>query len=135
MSQGNLNEEELSPALRRHLDVIRACERSGEPMKRYAARKNLSIHTLYQAKKVLRKKGVLGSPSVAPAKRRIARAAEKPALRFVQAVRRSEESEIGFRWRVHLPGGVIFESNAALTSDETLRLLKSLSSEVQEGRA
>jgi len=134
MSQGNSNEEELSPALRRHLDVIRDCERSGEPMKRYAARKGLSIHTLYQAKKVLRKKGVLGLPSVAPAKRRMARAAEKPALRFVQAVRRSEEPEMGLRWRVHLPGGVIFESNAALTSEATLRLIKSLFLEGLEGQ-
>lgn len=128
MSKFNFTEEDLSPALRRHLDTIRDCERSGEPMKRHAARKGLSIHTLYQAKKVLRKKGVLGSPSGTRAKSRIVRTAEKPALRFVQAVRRSEEQERGLAWRVRLPGGVIFESRAVLTSDEMLRLLKSLSS-------
>ncbi len=128
MSKVNFNEEELTPALRRHLDEIRNCERSGEPMKRYAARKGLSIHTLYQAKKVLRKKGVLLSPDGTRAKPRIGRSAEKPTLRFVQAVRRSEEHERGLAWRVRLPGGVIFESNAVLSSDEMLRLLKNLSS-------
>ncbi len=128
MSKADFNEEELTPALRRHLSEIRDCEQSGEPMKRYAARKGLSIHTLYQAKKVLRKKGVLGSPSGTRAKSRIVRTAEKPALRFVQAVRRSEDDEMGLAWRVRLPGGVIFESKAALASDEMLRLLKSLSS-------
>ncbi len=56
MSKGDFNEDELTPVLRRHLEKIRDCERSGEPIKRYAARKGLSIHTLYQAKKVLRKK-------------------------------------------------------------------------------
>ncbi len=98
MSDVDFNEEELSPALRKHLDGIRDCERSGEPMKRYAARKGLSIHTLYQAKKVLRKKGVLGSPSGTRAKSRIVRTAEKPALRFVQAVRRSEDHELASCW-------------------------------------
>jgi hypothetical protein len=128
MSKADFNEDELTPALRRHLGEIRECERSGEPMKRYAARKGLSIHTLYQAKKVLRKKGVLGSPSGTRAKPRIVRTAEKPALRFIQAVRRSEDHEMGLAWWVRLPGGVIFESKAALASDEMLRLLKILSS-------
>lgn len=128
MSQGNFNEEKLTPALRRHLTVIRECEQSGEPLKRYAARKGLSIHTLYQAKRVLRKKGVLRSPDGTRAKPRIGRAAEKPVLRFVQAVRRSEENERVLAWRVRLPGGAIFESNVALSGEAMLRLLKSLSS-------
>jgi len=97
-------------------------------MKHYAVRRGLSVHTLYQAKKVLRKKGVFVSPDGSRAKPRIGRAAEKPALRFVQAVRRSEEQEQGLTWRVRLPGGVIFESNAVLSSDEMLGLLKNLSS-------
>jgi hypothetical protein len=128
VSEVEFNEEELTPALRRHLEVIRDCEQSGEPLKRYAARKGLSIHTLYQAKKVLRKKGVLRSPSGTRAKPRIGWAVEKPSLRFVQAVRRSEEHERVLAWRVRLPGGVIFESNVALFGEAMLRLLKSLAS-------
>ena len=66
---GTEQRDELSATLRKHLDVIEACEQSREPLKRYAERKGLSIHTLYQAKKELRKKGVL-----APTERRLGKA-------------------------------------------------------------
>jgi hypothetical protein len=128
MSEFHSTEEELTPALRRHLAAIRDCDGSGESMKRYADQKGLSIHTLYQAKKVLRKKGVLRLPSRVPAKGVRAPRHAKPSLRFVQAVRREEEHERGMAWRVRLPGGGIFESDTALTLDEMLQLFNNLSS-------
>lgn len=62
MGNGTEPRDELSATLSKHLDVIEAFARSGEPLKRYAERTGLSIHTLYQAKKELRKKGVLPPP-------------------------------------------------------------------------
>ncbi len=128
MSKVDSNEGILSPALRRHLATIRDCERSGEAMKRYATRRGLSVHTLYQAKKTLRKKGFLSSPDVsAAAKSKAFSSPDKGASRFVEVVRRTEGREMDASWRVRLPGGVVFESNASLSTDEMLRLFKSLS--------
>lgn len=116
----------LSPALTKWLAEIQACERSGEVFKAYAARKGLSIHTLYQARKVLRKKGAL-----APHGRPRPKGAEKsPRVergsipRFVQAVQRPEVREAGLAWRLRLPSGLIFESHAPVVIDDVLRLAR-----------
>ncbi|MFT5042407.1 MAG: transposase [Hyphomicrobiaceae bacterium] len=102
--------DELSATLRRHLDVIEACAQSGEPLKRYAERMGLSIHTLYQAKKELRKKGVLPPRQRPGGKVRKPRRGVQRAARFVEAVpRRSEGAAVNPAWRLRLPTGVVFE--------------------------
>jgi hypothetical protein len=56
---------EVSPTLRQHLVHVKTCEASEETLKAYAHRRGLSVQSLYQAKKIARKKGLLaphGSP-------------------------------------------------------------------------
>jgi transposase-like protein len=45
--------------LRKRLAQIEACEKSGESLKEYARRHGLSVHALYQAKKVARRQGLI----------------------------------------------------------------------------
>lgn len=116
----------LSARLRSHLGHIRACERSGEALKPYAARKGLSIHALYQAKRELRRRGVRfeGGPSRRSGRRGGEARSSSPA--FVEAVRRDAVPRSDAAWRVRLPGGAVFESRVPLGSEETLRLLREL---------
>ena len=126
---GTEQRDELSATLRNHLDVIEGCEQSGEPLKRYAERKGLSIHTLYQAKKELRKKGVLPPPKRPRGKAGEPRRGVQRAPRFVKAVpRRSEGAAANPAWRLRLPTGVVFESTTAITADEIVRLARVLGS-------
>ena len=121
--------KELSATLRKHLDVIETCEQSGEPLKRYAERKGLSIHTLYQAKKELRKKGVLAPTERPRGKTRKPQPGVQHAPRFIEAVpRRSEGAAVNPAWRLRLPTGVVFESTTAITADEITRLARVLGS-------
>ena len=118
----------LSPALTKWLAEIQACERSGEALKAYAARKGLSVHTLYQARKVLRKKGVLaphGRPRPTGAGK-LPRVERESIPRFVQAVQRSDVRDPGLAWRLRLPSGLIFESHAPVVIDDVLRLARGL---------
>ncbi len=124
---GTVRREELSATLRKHLDVIEGCEQSGEPLNRYAERKGLSVHTLYQAKKELRKKGVLPPPKRPRGKARGPRRGDQHGPRFVEAVpRRSEGAAVNPAWRLRLPTGVVFESTTAITADEIARLVRVL---------
>ena len=126
MATKRSNNGALSSKLAKALAEIEACERSGEPLKHYAERKGLSIHALYQAKKSLRKKGVLPPHDRPQAKGRAASAACRPAPRFVEAVRRGEVREAVVAWRLRLPCGVIFESHTPLATEEVLQLVESL---------
>ena len=126
---GTEQRDALSATLRKHLDVIEGCAQSGEPLKRYAERKGLSIQTLYQAKKELRKKGVLPSPRRQRGKARGPRRGVQHGPRFVEAVsRRSEGAAVNPAWRLRLPTGVVFESTTAITADEIVRLARVLGS-------
>lgn len=118
----------LSPTLTKWLAEIHACDRSGEALKAYAARKGLSVHTLYQARKVLRKQGVLAPRIRAQAKRteKSPRVERGSIPRFVQAVQRPEVRDPGLAWRLRLPSGLIFESHAPVVIDDVLRLARGL---------
>ncbi len=113
-----------SPILRKRLAVIRACEQSGESLKDYAARQGLSVHVLYQAKKVARQQGLLAPHRAEPVKR--ARSKARPRPRFVDAVRRDEAQASGAAWRLRLPTGVVFESGTSLTPEEIIKLVDAL---------
>jgi len=126
MTKQDENEDTLTPILANWLAVIRACEKSGEALKSCAARKGLSIHSLYQAKRALREKGIL-QPPVAASKNRQAssgRSAAKP--RFSQVVRRIGEDPSSIPWRLRLPTGLVFESHAPLAVDDVVRLARGL---------
>ena len=66
------------------LKHIRAAEGRGEPLKQYAARKGLSEHSLYEAKRRLRDLGVLAAASPrkqTPAPARASRGSRYPRPR------------------------------------------------------
>ena len=50
--------QEASARLRKRLGQVRACEQSGETLKAYAAHHGISVHSLYQAKKQARQRGL-----------------------------------------------------------------------------
>ncbi len=114
-----------STALREHLSTIRSCEKSGESLKSYAERHGVSVHSLYQAKKTARKKGLLpphratsqaGSPAKSPRRTRFVEA--RPAT--------SMPSPVRSRWRIRFTSGEVLESDATLSMDDIVRLAEQL---------
>ena len=89
MAEENLNEIVLTPTLSNWLAIIRSCEQSGESLKSYAARKGLSIHSLYQAKRSLRAKGILQPPVDRTANRKVPTKRLATVPRFAEVIQRS----------------------------------------------
>lgn len=114
----------LSPVNRKWLGIVRACEQSGESLTRYAKRKGVSIHALYQAKKRARELGLL-PPHRKTSAQPASRGRDRPP-RFVEAVQRAQPLEASAAWRVRLPGGGVIESMTPLTIDDAMRLVESL---------
>ena len=108
----------LTLAQRKWLGHLRAAERSGGTIKEYAAGRSLSVQSLYQAGKRLRRLGVLES--------RTRRRPETATPAFVKVERTAARRETGPAWRIRLPSGVIFESSAPLAHDALLSLLTAL---------
>jgi len=124
MSSSRSSKGRLSPTLRKQLAHIRACERAGETLKGYAERQGLSVQALYEARRRLRKQGVL-----APHLKRAAASTtlqREPARRFVEAIRRVDAREGGVAWRLRFCGGEVLESTTPLRVDEALRLVDAL---------
>lgn len=113
-----------SGALRDRLAHIRACEKSGESLKAYAERHGLSVHTLYQAKKLARQRGLLpphrGHRARRPRKKR------SESVRFAEAVVRPRDPGAGPTWRLRLASGDVIESHCALEHDQLLHLIRAL---------
>jgi hypothetical protein len=113
---------EVSPTLRQHLVHVRTCEASEETLKAYAHRRGLSVQSLYQAKKVARKMGLLaphGRPSSAGSGKKTAR-----LRRFVEAqtTTTSVMPAANPTWRIRFTCGAVLESNAPLSMEDVLRL-------------
>ncbi len=104
---------ELGERQRYWLKHIRAAERKQEPLKHYAKRLGLSEHSLYEAKRRLRLRGVL-----APAAERRA-----PSPRFVRVVASGPELRPApLPLRAQLASGVVLEWSEA-PAGEALREL------------
>jgi hypothetical protein len=112
---------EVSSTLRQHLVHVEACEASGETLKAYAQRRGLSVQSLYQAKKIARKQGLLaphGSPSSVGSGTETVR-----RTRFVEARRTTSATPaVGPTWRIRFTCGAVLESNAPLSMEDVLRL-------------
>lgn len=105
--------QQLSDRQRYWLRHIRAAERRREPLKHYAKRLGLSEHSLYEAKRRLRQRGVLE----AAAERRPARP------RFVRVVAEVPELRpAASPLRVQLASGAVLEWREA-PAGEALREL------------
>ena len=113
---------EVSPTLRQHLVHVKACEASRETLKAYAQRRGLSVQSLYQAKKIARKKGLLAphrSPSSVSSNPKTVR-----RTRFVEARKTTTLATpaVGPTWRIRFTCGAVLESNAPLSMEDVLRL-------------
>ena len=113
-----------SATLRRRLSQIQACEKSGETLKAYAERHGLSVHSLYQAKKMARQRGLLAPHRSGRTKGRASK--EDRAPRFVEA-----RPPVALRhpvtvWRLRFRGGEVLESSALLDVELALRLVDAL---------
>ncbi len=115
---------EASGRLRKRLEQIRACEQSGETLKAYAAQHGISVHSLYQAKKQARQRGLLPAPGTQKA--RAARPKRAPRPRFVEAVASPIDSAPALAWRLRLRSGDVLESSTPLDAEVTLRLIDAL---------
>ncbi len=124
MGSKNSRRDRASSSLRKRLAEIRACEKSGESLKDYAERRGLSVHMLYQAKKVARQQGLLAPHRAGAVQRKRSKASPRP--RFVDAVRRDETQSLSAAWRLRLPTGAVFESETSLSPDEIIRLVDAL---------
>lgn len=113
-------------ALRKRLEQIEICEKSGESLKAYAGRHGLSIDALYQARKEARRQGLI-APYRRPSARRASRSPAARPSRFVKAVRRTEAPVAqGAAWRLRFLGGEVLESSTPLSADVVVLLLESL---------
>ncbi len=113
-----------SPTLRERLAQVRDCEKSGESLKAYASRQGISVHALYQAKKMARRQGLL--PPHRRSESKSAEPKQRQPSRFVEAVRPPLTREPGPVWRLRLAGGEVLESSTALGIDEILALIAAL---------
>jgi DNA-binding transcriptional MocR family regulator len=112
------SEVRLTARQREWLGHLRAAERSGETIQAYAAAHGLSVQSLYQAGKRLRRRGVLEP--------RIQRRGTPAARAFVKVERPAAPSGAGMAWRIRLPSGVLFECNVPLAHEELVSLLQTL---------
>ncbi len=91
----------------------RACETSGLTAKAYAKKHRLSIHALYQARKDLRRRNALASPT------------KKPSVTFAR-VHAAPAATRERSWRIRFPNGAVIELEAPRESDDQLHLLQSV---------
>ena len=111
----------LTERQRHWLGHIRAAERKGEPLTVYAEQQGLSVSSLYEAKRHLRKAGVLA----------VARAPKKPERvtpEFVSvSVREPVRSLNGTVLRVRLSSGAMLEWSDAPQGEALRELIGMLS--------
>ena len=111
-------EARLTPGQREWLGHLRAAEHSGETIKEYAARQGLSVQSLYQGGRCLRRLGVLEP--------RVRRRRETAVSAFVKVEPAATRREAGPAWRIRLPSGLVFESSTPLAHADLLSLLAAL---------
>ncbi len=113
-----------SPTLRKRLAEIQSCEDSGESLKAYATRRGISVHSLYQAKKLARQNGLLPPHRSQKAPKSFTKAVRPP--QFVEATAVVGSRPPSAAWRVRFAGGEVLESNTPLDVEVALRLIESL---------
>ena len=100
---GGETSPELSERQRYWLGHLRAAERKGEPVKHYAKRHGLSEHSLYEAKRRLRKLGVLAPVALQ----------RTGSRRFARVAVSGAPAPSGSPLRVRLASGAVLEWNEA----------------------
>jgi hypothetical protein len=95
------------------LEHLRACDASGESIKAYAQRHDLSVHGLYAARKRLRQLGVPVSASCAS------------SVSFARVSAKVSPMQEGC-WRVRFPNGTVMEWDGPLEGELLGSLLESI---------
>ena len=113
------------PTLRQQLAHIRASEKSGETLKEYAGRHGLSVHALYEAKKVARQQGLLPPHRSGRKPAHVTKKGPAPP-RFAEAVAVPQQLVSNPRWRLRLASGDVLESDTALQSEERVHVISAL---------
>jgi hypothetical protein len=108
------------------LAEIQSCEDSGESLKAYASRRGISVHSLYQAKKMAREQGLL--PPHRNQKAKSSGTKSIRPLRFVEATTVVSSHPPSAAWRVRFASGEVLESNTPLDIEAAIRLIESLGS-------
>ena len=111
--------------LRDRLAHIRACEKAGGSLKAYAERHGLSVHPLYQAKKIARQRGLL-PPYASEGARRPVKKKSSPGLFAEAVVVRPRDLGVGPTWRLRLASGDVLEGHSPLERGELVHLLRAL---------
>jgi len=122
MGEGDVKQSKGSATLRRRLSQIRACERSGESLKAYAARQGVSVHALDQAKKLARQHGLWPAHGEKTGDSRVTPVS---ASRFVEAVP-AMRPEPRPTLRLRLAGGDVLEVHGALEADVLAKMVSAL---------
>ena len=135
MSKTNrLGRAGVTPAVRKLLAEIKACERSGESLRAYAERRGFSVRTLYEAKRQARRLGLLpphggqgGGISARGRSRQRPSPSADPTASFVEVIARPRGPEagagFGAAWRLRLSGGDVLESTEPLGMEGVARLV------------
>jgi hypothetical protein len=92
------------------LERIRACEASGMSLSAYAAEQGLDVRSLYDARKVLKAKGLLSRG--------------REPVRFQRAKVAVEVGES--QWRIQLPNGAIIEWSGAVDGSRLSTVLSAV---------
>ncbi len=96
------------------LEQLRACEASGLTTRAFAKKHRLSVHALYQARKMRRRREAVASP------------VKKRSVTFAKVRTVPPVPVQGGLWRVRLPNGAVIELEAPRGPDDRLRLLQSV---------
>jgi len=92
------------------LKHLRACEASGLTTSAYAKQNRLSVHALYQARKELRRRGVLASSH------------KRSSVTFAK-VRAVPAAAREWRWTIRFPNGAAIELEAPREREDQVHLL------------
>jgi hypothetical protein len=112
------SEKDLSERQRYWLKHIRTAERAGEPLKTYAKRLGLSVHSMYEAKRRLRAYGL-----VAPAVPRKAAVCQAPSPGFARVAVAPRAATSAVSLRVRLVSGALLEWSEAPQGDALRELI------------
>ena len=96
------------------LEQLRVCEASGLTTRAFAKKHRLSVHALYQARKMRRRREAVAFP------------AKKRSVTFAKVRTVRPASAPGSMWRVRLPNGAVIELEPPRSPEDQVQLLQSV---------
>ena len=97
------------------LEQLQACEASGLTTRAFARKHRLSVHALYQARKMRRRREAVASP-----------AKKERSVTFAKVRPVPPAPVQGGLWRVRLPNGSVIELESPRSPEDRVQLLQSV---------